>query len=102
MEGNGQTKEQILLAKKKRFEEHPEGFIELNDLVLAISKTSEKGNFMYISYDSSRRDYMYAQAEAIYQTTKMMQILDIKKAQKENKIVLPNTGIRSFLNKKRR
>ena len=99
MGDNGQTKEQILLAKKKRFEDNPDNFLELEDVVIAVCRQGEKVGF--IVGNGTRREYMYAQSEVNYQITKTLQVIDLKQLQAKN-IVVPGAGkLRNFLRNKK-
>lgn len=93
------TSEEIMAAKKKLFEEDPNRFVDLADIVLAVAKY--ENNYMtYIRPNANSLDVMYAKGQMAYVADTHMRRLEYLAA-KEKKIIAPNGGgnMRTFANK---
>ena len=93
------TSEEIMEAKRKAFDEDPNRFVDLMDLVLAVAKY--ENNYMtYVRPNANSLDMMYAKGQMAYVADTHMRRLEYLAA-KEKKIVTPNGGgnMRTFANK---
>jgi len=95
MGDNGQTKEQKLEAKKKKFEQNPGKFIDTDELIAGFIKLDDGRNAFLVNLAHKRTDFIEAKAELDFQLIKVLHIIDEKIAQ-ENKIVMPKIGVNPF------
>jgi len=99
------TPEQELEGKKRRFEEDPNSFVELSEIIVA-TKRSKGGIELFVNRFSKRNELSYSLGELTAEIVNVMTFLKVQ-AMKEQKVHLasPMPGenrskLRNFLNRK--
>ncbi|MEK7111737.1 MAG: hypothetical protein AAB875_00255 [Patescibacteria group bacterium] len=89
--------EELAIAKRKKFEENPEEFFHFSEFVIAVRKVDN--GLQTLIGRSNRTELEAAVTRVQYEATKLFDMIEIKKAQEQKKLVQPG-GIMNFARKK--
>jgi len=87
------TAEELKAEKVKKFNEDPDRFICLDDVIVGSFRT-EKGQGTYIG-SASRQEYLYAQADMQFRVIQALLDIEVKRMLKEKaeKHIIPASNI---------
>ena len=89
--GKLKTPEQLLEDKKKAFDENPDNFVDLSEVIIVV-KRSPNGVAHWVG-SATRSQYNVAKSEVQYQIDKILTNMDMEVALKsKGKIHIPGKG----------